>query len=33
LIEQADLALYQVKQNGRDGIVVYGQETLINTGP
>ena len=29
LIEQADLALYQVKQNGRDGIVVYGQETLI----
>jgi diguanylate cyclase (GGDEF)-like protein len=33
LIEQADLALYQVKHNGRDGIVVYGQETLTSTGP
>ena len=33
LIEQADYALYQVKQNGRDGIFVYGQETVIPIKP
>ncbi len=28
LLEQADLALYYVKQHGRDGIHIYGEEAL-----
>ena len=28
LLEQADLALYQVKQKGRDGIHIYGEDSV-----